>query len=71
MQLEGLVEVSEGQDWGGVHKTFKYIKGLLTFICPLNLSPFMSSIVSGDLIIKGVSSFEISLNKASILVCES
>ena len=70
MQLEGLSEVSEGQEWGGGAQNLQCIKGFLTFICLPDLF-FMSNIISRDMVIKRASSdFSITLNKASIVVCE-
>ena len=70
MQLEGFIEVCEGQDLGGGAQNLQCFKGFLTFIHPLIFSLFMGNIVTRDLIIEGVSDFNIGLNEVSIVVCE-
>ena len=70
MQLEGFGKVSKGQDWGRVAQTLQCVKDFLAFLHPLNFSFLMGCIVARNLIVEGVSDFSITLNKASIVVCE-
>ena len=71
MQLEEIIEIRKGQDWGRGVQNLQHIKRPPDIHLSTESIFFMSSIISGALIINGASDFRITLNKASIVVCES
>ena len=70
MQLKGFGKVSKGQDWGRGAQNLQHVKAFLAFLHPLNFSFLMNCSVARKLIIEGASNFVITLNEASIVVCE-